>query len=149
MKLLLDPELAKKYNLTGQKDKRGFQNLALFQILFGMLQCTVDIHYLNCSSYCICLSLCKHLFRLLNIYCTFGMSWCFNQLCVLVAAKQNVTTKNSNLEMLEAAMQTWFANARDGRRGGGERSKEATAAESSATAANQWKSHSVNKLCIK
>ncbi len=37
MRLLLTPELAKKYNLTGMshKGKRGFNKLILFQLLFG------------------------------------------------------------------------------------------------------------------
>jgi hypothetical protein len=37
MKFLLSDELARKFNLTGQRGKRAFKPLSLFEVIFGKL----------------------------------------------------------------------------------------------------------------
>jgi hypothetical protein len=37
MKFLVSDELARKFNLTGQRGKRAFKPLSLFEVLFGKL----------------------------------------------------------------------------------------------------------------
>ncbi|XP_047145730.1 uncharacterized protein LOC124818726 isoform X1 [Hydra vulgaris] len=99
MKFLFSNELARKYNLTGQKNKKPFQPLQLFQMFLTGDDpaeiCGVDLVFPLCSNNARSRSV--------------GLQFLING-----AAKRNYETKqNLSKKLLEEVLSTWFGNARD------------------------------------